>query len=110
LKVLVLAGDGVGPEVTVEAVRVLQWFGSNRNLDICLTERDFGMTNWKKHGTLMPDETWEQIQGADAILFGATGSLDQVTVIPPEERRKGSLLRMRKASSPTCARSGCSRR
>jgi 3-isopropylmalate dehydrogenase len=96
LKVLVLAGDGVGPEVTAEAVRVLQWFGSNRNLDIRLTERDFGMTNWKKHGTLMPDETWEQIQGADAILFGATGSLDQAAIVPPEERRKGSLLRMRK--------------
>ena len=41
----------------------------------------------------MPDETWAQIEAADAILFGATGSIDQQGVVPPEERRKGSLLR-----------------
>jgi 3-isopropylmalate dehydrogenase len=96
LKILVLPGDGVGHEVTAEAVRVLQWFGENRNLDIRLTERDFGMTNWRKHGTLMPDETWERIEEADAVLFGAAGGLDMAAQVPPEERRKGSLLRMRK--------------
>lgn len=97
MKLLVLPGDGVGPEVTAEAVRVLRWFAEHRGLDLTLAERDFGIVNWHKHGTLMPDETWAQIEGADAILFGATGSIDQQGVVPPEERRKGSLLRMRKA-------------
>ncbi|WP_206020699.1 3-isopropylmalate dehydrogenase [Roseococcus sp. SYP-B2431] len=96
MKVLVLAGDGIGPEVTAEAVRVLEWFGQNRDLDIRVTERDFGIANWRKHGTMMPEETWQQIQDADAILFGATGSLEQAGAVPPEERRKGSLLRLRK--------------
>ncbi|WP_424811954.1 3-isopropylmalate dehydrogenase [Roseococcus sp. YIM B11640] len=97
MKVLVLAGDGVGPEVTAQAVRALEWFAAHRGLELSLAERDFGMTNWLKHRTMMPDETWGQIEAADAILFGATGSLDQAGIIPPEERRKGSLLRMRKA-------------
>jgi len=97
VKLLVLPGDGVGPEVTAEALRVLRWFAEHRGLDLTLVERDFGIVNWHKHGTLMPDETWAQIEGADAILFGATGSIDQQGVVPPEERRKGSLLRMRKA-------------
>lgn len=97
MKVLVLPGDGVGPEVTAEALRVLRWFAEHRGLDLTLVERDFGIVNWHKHGTLMPDETWAQIEGADAILFGATGSIDQQGVVPLEERRKGSLLRMRKA-------------
>ena len=97
MKILVLPGDGVGPEVTAQAVRVLRWFSEHRGLDLTLVERDFGIVNWHKHGTLMPDETWAQIESADAILFGATGSIDQQGVVPPEERKKGSLLRMRKA-------------
>lgn len=97
MKILVLPGDGVGPEVTAEAVRVLRWFAEHRGLDLTLVERDFGIVNWHKHGTLMPDETWAQVEAADAILFGATGSIDQQGVVPPEERKKGSLLRMRKA-------------
>ena len=96
MKVLVLPGDGIGHEVTAEAVRVLHWFRDNRQLDIELAERDFGMTNWRKHGTLMPDETWARIEEADAVLFGAAGGLDMAAQVPAEERRKGSLLRMRK--------------
>jgi 3-isopropylmalate dehydrogenase len=95
LDILVLPGDGVGPEVTAQAVRVLDWFRDRRGLAVSLTERGFGMANWQRHGTLMPEETWERVTRADAILFGAVGSLDQ-KAIPAEERRKGSLLRLRK--------------
>ena len=84
VKLLVLPGDGVGPEVTAQAVRVLRWFAEHRGLDLTLVERDFGIVNWHKHGTLMPDETWAQIEAADAILFGATGSMDQQGMVPPE--------------------------
>ena len=96
MDVLVLPGDGVGPEVTAQAVRVLEWFADRRKLPITMTERGFGGGNWQRHGTLMPDETWERITTADAILFGSVDSLDQKE-IPLEERRKGSLLRMRKS-------------
>jgi 3-isopropylmalate dehydrogenase len=97
MKLLVLPGDGVGVEVTQAAVRVLEWFRAHRGFAFELQQRDFGLVNWRKHGTMMPDETWARILEADAILFGAVGSLDQAGVVPPEERRKGSLLRMRKA-------------
>ena len=80
MKLLVLPGDGVGPEVTAEAVRVLRWFVQHRGLDLTLAERDFGIVNWHRHGTLMPDETWAQIEGADAqwqvaqtLLLGVAG-------------------------------------
>ncbi len=96
LDVLVLPGDGVGPEVTAQAVRVLEWFADRRGLPLRLTERGFGIVNWQRHRTMMPEETWERITTADAILFGSVGTLDQGE-IPAEERRKGSLLRMRKA-------------
>jgi hypothetical protein len=102
IRLLVLPGDGVGPEVTAEALRVLDWFARHRGLALDVAERGFGMRNWREHGTLMPDETWARITEADAILFGATGSLDQQAVIAPEERRKGSLLRMRKALDLFC--------
>ena len=97
MKLLVLPGDGVGPEVTAQAVRVLDWFARHRGVAMEVQERGFGLVNWQRHGTMMPDETWARIAEADAILFGATGSLDQQGVVPPDERRKGSLLRMRKA-------------
>jgi 3-isopropylmalate dehydrogenase len=97
IEVVVLPGDGVGPEVTAEAVRVLEWFVKHRGVPLRFTHRQFGMSNWIEHRTMMPEETWERITSADAILFGATGSLDQQGVVPPEERRKGSLLRMRKS-------------
>ena len=91
IKVLVLPGDGVGPEVTREALRVLRWFIDHRGLKAEITERDFGLVNWQKHGTMMPEETWARIEDADAILFGAVGTLDQKAV-PAEERRKGRIL------------------
>ncbi len=97
MKLLVLPGDGVGPEVTEQALRVLDWFARHRGLALDITHRHFGLENWRRHGTMMPDETWARILEADAILFGAVGSLDQAGVVPPEERRKGSLLRMRRA-------------
>lgn len=96
LEVVVLPGDGVGPEVTAQAVRVLEWFRDRRGLPVRLVERDFGIVNWRRYGTMMPEETWARIGSADAILFGAVGTLDQKD-IPAEERRKGSLLRIRKA-------------
>ncbi|MCX7933474.1 MAG: 3-isopropylmalate dehydrogenase [Rhodovarius sp.] len=96
MKILVLPGDGIGPEVTEQAVRVLRWFIAHRGLEASVEERSFGLINWQRYGTMMPEETWARIEEADAILFGATGTLDQ-GMVPPEERRKGSLLRIRKA-------------
>ena len=96
LNIVVLPGDGIGPEVTDEAVRVLDWFVAKRAIPLRMERRLFGSAAWAAEGTTMPEASWEAIMAADALLFGATGSLDQKH-IPAEERRKGSLLRMRKA-------------
>ena len=96
LNIVVLPGDGIGPEVTDEAVRVLDWFVQKRGIPLRMERRLFGSAAWAAERTTMPDATWDAILAADALLFGATGTLDQKH-IPAEERRKGSLLRMRKA-------------
>ncbi|BDG73210.1 3-isopropylmalate dehydrogenase [Roseomonas fluvialis] len=96
LDIVVLPGDGIGPEVTDEAVRVLDWFVTHRAVPLRMTRHLFGSAAWAAERTAMPDRTWAAIMAGDAILFGATGSLDQ-THIPPEERRKGALLTMRRA-------------
>jgi 3-isopropylmalate dehydrogenase len=96
IEIAVLPGDGIGPEVTDEAVRVLDWFVARRGLPLRMTRLLFGTAAWQAEGTTMPDATWAAIEAADALLFGATDSLAQQQ-IPAEERRKGALLRMRKA-------------
>jgi 3-isopropylmalate dehydrogenase len=96
LDIVVLPGDGIGPEVTDEAVRVLDWFVTKRAVPLRMTRHVFGAAAWAAERTTMPDRTWSAIMEADALLFGATGSLDQ-THIPPEERRKGALLTIRRA-------------
>jgi 3-isopropylmalate dehydrogenase len=95
-RLLILPGDGIGPEVMTEVRRVAEWFRDRRRLPIELGERRFGLEAWETDRTLMPDETWADIQAADAVLFGASG-LSEARHIPREERRKGSLLRLRKA-------------
>jgi 3-isopropylmalate dehydrogenase len=96
IDIVVLPGDGIGPEVTDEAVRVLDWFVAKRGVPLRMTRHPFGSAAWAAERTTMPDRTWSAILAADAILFGATGSLDQLH-IPPEERRKGALLTIRRA-------------
>jgi 3-isopropylmalate dehydrogenase len=75
MKIAVFAGDGIGPEVTREAVRVLE------ALDLPgleLVEGDVGGAAYRKHGHPLPPETLEIARSAGAILFGAVGdfSLD----------------------------------
>jgi 3-isopropylmalate dehydrogenase len=70
MKVAVFAGDGIGPEVTHEAVRVLRAL----NLPgLELTEGDVGAAAWRKHGHPLPPATLDIARACDAILFGAVG-------------------------------------
>ncbi len=73
MKIAVFAGDGIGPEVTREAVRVLEAL-SLPGLE--LTEGDVGGAAYHKHGHPLPPETLAIAQAADAILFGAVGDFD----------------------------------
>jgi 3-isopropylmalate dehydrogenase len=100
-RLLILAGDGIGPEVVGEARRVAEWFIAKRQIAIELREERFGISAWKTHGSLMRQETWDEIIAADAILFGATGS-PEYEKIPAEARKVDQLLRMRKELDLFC--------
>jgi 3-isopropylmalate dehydrogenase len=100
-RVLILAGDGVGPEVLAEVRRVVDWFIQERYLSIDLREELFGIDAWHAHGDLLRQKTWDEIVAADAILFGAIGSPEYQT-IPAEARRVDQLLRIRKELDLFC--------
>ena len=70
MRIAVFAGDGIGPEVTAEAVRVLDALGLD---GLELVEGDVGAAAWRKHGHPLPTQTLETSRAADAILFGAVG-------------------------------------
>ena len=73
MKIAVFAGDGIGPEVTREAVRVLE---ALRLPGLVLFEGDVGGVAYKRHGHPLPAETLETARACDAILFGAVGDPD----------------------------------
>jgi len=70
MKIAVLPGDGIGPEVTREAVAVLEATGLP---DLKLFDADVGGIAYKRHGHPLPEETLTMAREADAILFGAVG-------------------------------------
>ncbi len=73
MKIAVLPGDGIGPEVTREAISVLESVGI---ADLTLFDGDVGGIAYKRHGHPLPAETLTMAREADAILFGAVGDPD----------------------------------
>src|SRR3954465_3487607 len=96
LNVLVLPGDGIGTEVTREAVRVLEHVAGKWNHQLKLTEGLLGGIAIHKTGTPFPDETARLASEADATLMGAVG-LPEFDNAPPEKRPEKGLLGIRKA-------------
>jgi 3-isopropylmalate dehydrogenase len=73
INIVVLPGDGIGPEVTTEAVRCLEHLSSERDLGLGFVEYDFGGIAIDRHGDPLPPATLEACRNADAILLGAVG-------------------------------------
>ncbi|WP_396586707.1 3-isopropylmalate dehydrogenase [Bermanella sp. R86510] len=71
--VLILPGDGIGPEIVDEAVKVLKKVNDQFSLDITFDNGLVGGAAYDKHGTPLPDETMAKAEAADAILLGAVG-------------------------------------
>ena len=90
-KIAVIAGDGTGPEVTAEAVKVLKAAAAKFDFKVDLTEFDFGGERYKRTGELLPDSAVEELRNFDAILLGAIGHPD----VPPGILEKGILLKAR---------------
>ena len=92
---LILAGDGIGPEVMAEVRRVITWFGDKRDLKFDVTEDLVGGAAYDVHGTSLTDETMAKAMAADAVLLGAVGgpAYDNLDFSVKPER---GLLRLRK--------------
>ena len=94
IKVAVVGGEGIGPEVTAQSHRVLNWFAARRNVPVELREAQFGLIPYRATGKVLPPDTVEAMDQAEAILWGATGG-PETTEVPAEARKAGSLLSMR---------------
>ncbi|HEY4123852.1 MAG TPA: isocitrate/isopropylmalate family dehydrogenase, partial [Rhizomicrobium sp.] len=94
-KILLLPGDGIGPEVMVETRRVLDWFAKNRKLAFTIDEDLVGGIAYETHGTPATDAMMAKAKAADAVLFGAVGG-PQWDKLPFEKRAERGLLRLRK--------------
>ncbi|MBO9395534.1 3-isopropylmalate dehydrogenase [Shimia sp. R9_1] len=92
---LILAGDGIGPEVMTEVQRVIGWFGDKRGLKFDVSEDLVGGAAYDKHGVPLHDDTMAKAQEVDAVLLGAVGGpkYDDLDFSVKPER---GLLRLRK--------------
>ncbi len=90
-KIAVMPGDGTGPEVTVEAVKVLKVAAEKFGFGLDLTDFDFGGERYKKTGETLPDSAVEEFKKFDSILLGAIGHPD----VAPGILEKGILLKAR---------------
>ncbi len=92
---LILAGDGIGPEVMDEVKRIISWFGDKRDLTFDVSEDLVGGAAYDAHGVPLHDDTMAKAQAVDAVLLGAVGGpkYDDLDFSVKPER---GLLRLRK--------------
>ena len=95
LSVLILPGDGIGVEVTNEAVKVLKRVAAKYNHTLELRDGLLGVIAIHRCGTPLPPETIDLAQQADATLMGAVG-LPEFDNAPPDQRPEHGMLRLRK--------------
>ena len=94
-KLLILPGDGIGPEVMGEVKRVIDWMDKHRTVSFDITEGLVGGSAYDAHGTPLTDETMADAMGVDAVLLGAVGGPKWET-LPFEVQPERGLLRLRK--------------
>ena len=91
MKVAVLAGDGIGPEIVVQALGVLRALG----LPLEFAEAPVGGAAYEAHGDPLPAQTLQTVHRADAILFGAVGN-PRYDALPRAKRPEQAILGLRK--------------
>ncbi|MFA5580657.1 MAG: 3-isopropylmalate dehydrogenase [Paracoccaceae bacterium] len=93
--ILILAGDGIGPEVMGQVTRIIDWYGDKRGLKFDVSHDLVGGAAYDAHGTPLSDDTMARAQAADAVLLGAVGGpkYDALDFSVKPER---GLLRLRK--------------
>jgi 3-isopropylmalate dehydrogenase len=93
--ILILAGDGIGPEVMAEVKKIIGWYGDKRGIRFDVSEDLVGGIAYDAHGTPLTDATMAKAQAVDAVLLGAVGGpkYDALDFSVKPER---GLLRLRK--------------
>ena len=91
LKMAVIGGDGTGPEVTAEALKVLAAVAKQDGIEYETTDFNFGGERYLKTGDILPDGAVDELRGFDAIYLGAVGHPD----VAPGVLEKGLLLELR---------------
>ena len=94
-KILLLPGDGIGPEVMSEVKKIIEWFNNNKSLDFELDEDLVGGSSYDKHGTAITDEVFYKALESKAVILGAVGGpkWDNLDFSKKPER---ALLKLRK--------------
>jgi 3-isopropylmalate dehydrogenase len=95
-RIVVLAGDGIGPEVTAQAVRVLEAVAERHDLDLEFEERLLGGIAYDELGSPLPDVTLAACKRSAAVLLGAVGG-EKWAKVPVDRRPEAGLLGLRKA-------------
>ena len=95
-KITILPGDGIGPEVTTEAVRVLQTIATIHGYRFEFEEHAIGGVAIKNFGSPLPRTTLDACIASDAVLLGAVGS-PEFDRVPPNQRPEAGLLLLRSA-------------
>lgn len=91
LNIAVIGGDGIGPEVVAEGLKVLTAVTAPSGLKVSTTEYDLGARRWLATGETLPDSALGEIRGHDAILLGAVGD----PAVPSGVLERGLLLKLR---------------
>ncbi len=91
LRIALVPGDGIGPEVVAEGVRVLSAVTSAADVKLETTEYDLGARRWHATGETLPDGVLDELRGHEAILLGAVGDPS----VPSGVLERGLLLKLR---------------
>ncbi|MGL1931895.1 MAG: 3-isopropylmalate dehydrogenase [Desulfotalea sp.] len=95
-KIAVLAGDGIGPEVMSEAIKVLDVVQEKFGFELFYEYADVGGIAIDNHGEALPKATLELCENSDAILFGSVGGPKWESLPPAEQPERAALLPLRK--------------
>ena len=90
-RIAVIGGDGIGPEVVAEAIKVVRATG----VEIDTTDYDLGAARYVRTGEVLPDNVLPELREHDAIMLGAVGAAIGSTDVPPGIIERGLLLRLR---------------